>query len=490
MMRTYSRITSLIVAAVLSGCAVGPDFVSPRAPDDTRYTSEPQAEKTSTANGQSQQFSATTQLPADWWRLFKSEQLDSLVQQAIANSPTLAASAATLRLSEDNLRAGYGVFFPQIDAGLNAARERSAPIQQGLKTPGTVFNYVSAGGSINYVLDVFGGERRAVEELGAQIDYQQFANRAAYTMLSANVVNTCITRAAYAAQIRATEELIALENEQLAATQSQVNAGTAPYSNVLSMRSLIAANQASVAQLKQKHEQASHLLAALEGVTPAKANLPELDLDALTLPADLPVSLPSDLVRQRPDIQQAQAQLHAASANIGVATAAMFPSISLSGTVGVAGTSLGNLSAQTGKFWSVGPSVSIPLFRGGSLWFGRKAAIDAYDQSTASYKQTVLNAFEQVADSLTALEYDAQSLQAQFESRQAAKEALRMLQINYKSGLSAYLDVLTADVQFHQADIAYLQAVAQRHEDTVTLFVALGGGWWNTQVAGMEGKTP
>jgi len=489
-MRAYPRISSCLVAALLTGCAVGPDFVSPRAPDDTRYTSEARPEKTSLANGQSQQFSATTQLATNWWHLFKSEQLDGVVEQALTNSPTLAASEATLRQSEDNLRAGYGVFFPQIDAGLNAERERSAPIQQGLKTPGTVFNYVSVGGSISYVLDVFGGERRAVEALGAQVDYQQSANRAAYVMLSANVVNTSIARAAYAAQIRATTELIELENEQLAATQSQVSAGTAAYSSVLSMRSLIAANRANLAQLKQKYEQASHLLAALEGATSARANLPDIDLDTLVLPGDLPLSLPSDLVRQRPDILQAEAQMHAASANIGVATAALFPSISLSGTAGVAGTSLGNLSAQTGKFWSVGPSVSIPVFRGGSLWFGRKAAIDAYDQSTATYKQTVLNAFEQVADSLTALEYDAQSLQAQVESRQAAAEALRMLQINYQSGLSAYLDVLTADVQFHQANIAYLQAVAQRHEDTVTLFVALGGGWWNPQAADAQGKTP
>ena len=182
--------------------------------------------------------------------------------------------------------------------------------------------------------------------------------------------------------------------------------------------------------------------------------------------------------------------MHAASAGIGVATAAMFPSFSLSGTYGAAGSSLGNLSASSGKFWSIGPSISIPLFRGGSLWYGRQAAIDAYDQSQANYRQTVLGAFAQVADALNALEHDAQGLQAQVEAQRAAAEALHLLQANYRAGLVAYLDVLVADVQFRQATIGYLQAVAQRHQDTVALFVALGGGWWNIQGSADEGRKP
>lgn len=479
-----------IAAAMLGACAVGPDFVRPAPPAEERYTSEPQPATTVVADTQAQRFLAATEIPADWWRLFKSEQLDAAVQQAIAGNPTLEASEATLRQSQDNLRAGYGVFFPQIEAALSGARERSAPALQGGKTSGTVFNYVSVGGNIGYVLDVFGGQRRMVEGLRAQSDYQRFAVKAAYVTLSANVVNTCIARAAYGAQIRATEDLIALETEQLAATEAQVRAGTSAYASVLSMRSLIAANRASLAPLRQKRDQAAHLLAALAGVSPAKANLPDIDLNGLSLPQDLPLSLPSELVRQRPDILQAEAQMHVASANVGVATAAMFPSFSLSGAFGAAGTSLGNLSGDSDRFWSVGPSISVPLFRGGSLWYGRKAAIDAFEASQAIYRQTVLDAFQQVADSLKALEHDAEGLQAQVEARRAAGEALRLQQINYKTGIAAYLDVLTADVQFHQADIGYLQAVAQRHQDTVALFVALGGGWWNAQVETAQGKAP
>jgi NodT family efflux transporter outer membrane factor (OMF) lipoprotein len=479
-----------IVAAMLSACAVGPDFVRPAPPADQGYTNTPQLEKTVAADAQEQRFKIGAEIPADWWRLFNSEQLNATVQQAISHNPTLDASEATLRQSQDSLRAGYGVFFPQIDAGINAGRERSAPVIQGVQAPGSIFNYVSASGNISYVLDVFGGERRTVEGLRAQSDYQRLAGKAAYVTLSANVVNTSVARAAYIAEIRATEELIALEQEQLAATEAQVKSGTSAYANVLSLRSLIATNQAALAPLKQRRDQAEHLLAALQGETPAKASLPDVDLHSLTLPQDLPLSVPSDLVRQRPDVLQAEAQLHVASANIGVATAAMFPSFSLSGTFGVAGSSLGDLSPATGKFWSIGPSISIPLFRGGSLWYGRKAAIDAFDASQANYRQTVLNAFEQVADSLKALEHDAEGLQAEVDARRSADEALHLLQVSYKTGLSAYLDVLSADVQFHQADIAYLQAVAQRHQDTVALFVALGGGWWNVQIANAEGKAP
>jgi len=255
------------------------------------------------------------------------------------------------------------------------------------------------------------------------------------------------------------------------------------------MRSLIATNQASLAPLEQKASQAEHLLAILEGVLPAEAILPDINLDELALPTDLPVSLPSDLVRQRPDILAAEAQLRVASANIGVATAAMFPSFSVSGTYGAAGSSSDKLSANSARFWSIGPSATIPVFQGGSLWYGKKAAIDTYQQAQAIYRQTVLSAFAQVADALKALEHDAEALQAQSEAQRSASEAVRLLQANYRAGLVAYVEVLVADVQFHETSIAYLQAVAQRHQDTVALFVALGGGWWNKPLPTNPGGT-
>jgi NodT family efflux transporter outer membrane factor (OMF) lipoprotein len=479
-----------VILAMLGGCAVGPDFVRPASPDTDRYTREPPSAATVAADGQAQHFTPGAALAADWWRLFQSAQLDAIVRQAITNNPTLQASEASLRQSQDNLRAGYGVFFPHLQAGLEGSRQHTAPLQQGSQAPGTIFNLVTLSGTISYALDVFGGARRTVESLRAQADYQRYESEAAYITLSANVVNTSIARAAYAAQICATEQLIELENQQLHLTEAQVRAGTAPYSSLLSLRGLIAANQAALAPLQQKIDQAEHLLATLEGLAPSQAALPDLDLTGLSLPVDLPVSLPSDLVRQRPDILSAEAQLHVASANIGVATATMFPSFSLSGTYGAAGSRLGNLAADSGRFWSIGPSVTIPLFQGGSLWYGRRAAIDAYQQSQANYRQIVLGAFEQVADSLKALEHDAEALQAQVEAQRVAGEALKLLQANYRAGLAAYLDVLTADVQFHETTIAYLQAVAQRYQDTVGLFVALGGGWWNEQHPTGKGEAP
>jgi NodT family efflux transporter outer membrane factor (OMF) lipoprotein len=464
--------------ALLGGCAVGPNFVRPAAPDTDRYTHEAQPEATVKADGQAQHFTPGTDIPADWWRLFKSPQLDAVVRQAISNNPTLQAAEASLRQSQDNLRAGYGLYFPQGQAGVSASRQLTAPVQQGSQSSGSIFNLFTASGTISYTLDVFGGKRRTVEGLRAQADSQRYESKAAFLALSANVVNTSVARSAYMAQIRATEQLIELENQQLHLAETQVRAGTAPYSTVLSVRSLISANQALLAPLEQNASQAEHLLAMLEGVVPSKANLPDIDLAELSLPADLPLSLPSDLVNQRPDILSSEALMHLASANIGIATAAMFPSFSLSGTYGGASTTLANLSAVS-KFWSIGPTATTPVFQGNSLWYVRRASIDAYQQSQATYRQTVLGAFEQVADSLKALEHDAEGLQAQVEAQRAAGEALNLLQVNYRAGLVAFPDVLTADVQFHQATIGWLQALAQRHQDTVALFVALGGGWWN-----------
>ena len=254
------------IIAMLGGCAVGPDFVRPAPPDIDRYTRDSRPEATVSADGQAQHFTPGAAVTADWWQLFKSAQLDAVVRQAIANNQTLQASEESLRQSQDNLRAGYGLFFPQVQAGLDISRQRTAPALQGMQTSGTIFNLVTLSGTISYAIDVFGSARRTVESLRAQVDYQRYETMAAYLMLSANVVNTIIARAAYAAEIRATEQLIELEKQQLYLTEAQVHAGIAPYANVLSIQSLIAANQALLAPLNQQISQAEHLLATLEGV--------------------------------------------------------------------------------------------------------------------------------------------------------------------------------------------------------------------------------
>ncbi len=324
---------------------------------------------------------------------------------------------------------------------------------------------------------MFGGERRAVESLQAQVDFQHYTVLATYLTLSGNIVNAVIAQAAYGAQIQATEEFLSLEEEQLRITEVQAQAETVPYANVLSIQSQLAATEATLPPLQQKLNQTEHLVATLVGRAPAEWQLPPVGLADLTLPRDLPVTLPSELVRQRPDILAAEAQLHSASADIGVATAALFPSFILSGTYGVNNTSLTDLFTSTSGFWSLGANLTAPLFHGGTLWFQRKAAIEGYQQSLATYRETVLSAFAQVADTLRALEHDAETLQAQSQALEVAGGALRLIQVNYQAGIANYLQVLIADGQYQQAKIGYLQALAQRYQDTVALFVALGGGW-------------
>ena len=487
--RTGNGCLVLSLLMLSSACMVGPDFSRPAAPAQEAYLPEPTPAAV-TAEGQAQRFVPGGEVAPDWWRFFQSAPLDTLVRQAISHNLTLQAAEARLRQSQDTLMAGYGVFYPQLDAHFGASRERSSLVQQGLSTNGSIFNVLTLSGTISYTFDVFGGERRAIEGLQAQVENQTWLTQAAYLTLTANVVNTAIARAAYVAQIEATQQLIELQRQQLQSTQAQVRSGTAPYSSTLSLQSLIATNEALLPALQQKVSQAEHLLATLEGVMPADARLPDIRLTGLSLPENLPVSLPSVLVRQRPDILSAEAQLHQASADIGVATAAMFPSFSLTGTYGTGGSSTGSLFGSAGRFWSVGPSIDIPVFEGGRLWYGRQAAIDAYQQASANYRQVVLVSFAQVADVLKALEYDAQVLQKQAEAQVAAQEALRLLQANYRSGLVTYLELLVADVQLHQVNIAYLQALAQRHQDTVALFVALGGGWWNRADAGAGRLAP
>jgi len=470
-----------LILTMLGGCAVGPNFVRPPAPDTDRYTRELRNEATVEADSKTQHFIKSDFLVSDWWKLFDSDELNIIVNKAIINNPTLEVSEASLRQSQDNMRAGYGVFFPQIQAGASGSHQRISSAQQGSQTGSKIFNLITLSGSISYALDVFGGARRSVESLRAQADYQRYENVAAYLILSSNVVNTSIARAAYAAEISVTNDLINLEKQELSLTQIQVKAGRVSYANVLNVKSLIAQSQETLAPLKQYFSQSEDLLATLEGELPSQSNLPDIDLNKLSLPLNIPMSLPSDLVNQRPDILAAEAQMHMASAKIGVATAFMFPSFSLNGTFGTSGSNFGNLTAASGKFWSIGPSVTIPLFQGTTLWFGRRAAIDAYQQSRANYRQVVLSAFAQVADSMNALVHDAEALQAQVEAKRTSGEELKLLQVNYQAGLVDYLSVLTADVQYHESTIIYLQSLTQRYQDTVALYVALGGGWWNAR---------
>jgi NodT family efflux transporter outer membrane factor (OMF) lipoprotein len=469
---------------LLSACAVGPNYIRPAAPPVTHYANGADPGSTVAAHGTIQRFTPGEKVAADWWRIFQCASLDSIVGEALAGNPGLEAAQASLRESEDTLRSGYGIFYPDIEAGASAARQRYSATKLGQSAPSSLFNLFTLSASVSYALDVFGGERRLLEALRAQMDLQRATERATYITLIANIVNTVVAKAAYRAEIDSTNRLLELQRQQVKLAEVQFKAGTAPYSNVLSLRSQLASNEATIPQLEQRLTQSDDLLATLVGHVPAEWSPPEIALKDLELPADLPVSLPSDLVRQRPDILIAEAIAHAASANVGVASAALLPGITLSGGYSANGTQTGNLTAAGGRAWDVGANLTAPVFEGGTLWYRRKGAIDEYHRAAALYRQVVLGAFGQVADTLGALDHDAAALQAQDEALASAREALHLIETNYEAGLNTYLDVLAADAQYHQAIINELQATAVRYQDTVALYVALGGGWWSQERSG------
>ncbi len=467
------------LACGLCGCAVGPDFHRPAAPPVTHYGFGGDPRETTAAQGIVQRFNPGADVAGDWWRLFNSVPLQGIIREALAKNPGLAAAQASLRASEDSLRAGYGIFYPQVRADAAATRERFSLVSLGENTRASVFNLFTLSASASYALDLFGGERRQLEGLTAEVDVQRANEHATYVTLLANIVNTVVAEAAYRAEIDATLQLIDLQRQQVKLAHVQYESGTQPYSNVLSLQSQLASYEATIPQLQQKLAQSDDLLATLVDRVPAEWAPPPIDLEDLRLPRDLPVSLPSNLVRQRPDILVAEATAHAASANVGVATAALLPSVTLNAAYSANSSATNRMFASNGKAWSFGADVGQPLFEGGTLWFNRKAAIENYRGAMALYRQTVLGAFEQVADALRALDHDATALRAEDDALDAARQALHLVETNYEAGLSTYLDVLNADAQYHQAAINDLQALAVRYQDTVALYVALGGGWWN-----------
>ena len=471
-----STFLSFIVLSTLSSCMVGPDFIKPKAPAVDRYTQEATLTETVIADGWSQHFDVGAKVNAKWWRLFNSTKLNLLVSKALVNNLNLQSAQANLRQSQANLKAGYGVFFPQVDADFTPGRQQFSPARFGNNSASSIFNLYTFSIMVSYSLDVFGGERRNLESLEAQKELQGYIELGTYLTLTGNIINSVIAKAAYEAELETTEQSLTLLQKQIKLTETQVNVGTMPYQAVVSLRSQLALVAASLPALKQKLNQTEHLQANLVGLTPADWQSAHINLDELTLPLNIAVSLPSELVHQRPDILAAEAQLHSDSAKIGVATAGLFPNISLSGSFGYNNQSLIDLFMSKGNIWSMAANFAQPLFHGGTLWFGRKAAIAAYEKSLATYQQTVVSAFTQVADTLTALQHDAELLAAQRQSLQAADDALRLVTANYQAGLVNSQQVLAIENQRLQVRLAFLSAQAQRYQDTVAFFVAMGGG--------------
>lgn len=488
---------SLITASIgmiVSACAVGPDFRTPDTPTVTGYTAAVLPSRTAAAavyGGTSQQFVTAKELSAQWWRLFQNPALDQLIRQALVDSPTLAAAQATLRQARENYRARSGSeYFPKVDASLSGSRQKVSGVAVGQpNSNGFIYSLFNASVSVSYNLDLFGGGRRELEELQAQADFQRFQQEAAYLSLTANIVTTAVKEASLRAQLTATREILAMLEQQLQLVERQFQLGGVARSEVLTQQAQLAQFRATLPPLEKELAITRNQLAVYVGRFPADARLPEFTLEQLQLPQELPVSLPSSLVRQRPDIRAAEELLHAASAQVGVATANLYPQITLTGSLGSQAATLGNLLSTNTSVWSLGAGLLQPLFRGGELTAKRRAAIAAYDQAAAHYRSTILEAFQNVADVLQALDADALTLAAQAEAERAARETLDLTQKQFSFGAVNYLLLLDAQRQHQQARISLVQAQAARFADTAALFQAMGGGWWNREVS-VADQTP
>jgi NodT family efflux transporter outer membrane factor (OMF) lipoprotein len=474
---------------------VGPNFHAPEAPKTHRYTETPlPAKTTSTPHagqaGSSQRFITSKEIPAEWWTLFRSEELNELIMMGLANSPTLDAAKATLRQAQEALNAQIGnLMFPAVTAGLSGTRQRQVSASFAGDLPTTVFNLFNASLNVSYALDVFGGSRRQLESLLAQVDYQQFQLLGAYLTLTSNIVTTAVTAASLDAQIHATKRLVREQVNQLNIMKKQFRLGGIAKTNVLIQETLVNQTKATLPPLQKQFSQARHILSVLVGQTPDKP-LPIVKLDKLFLPTRLPVSLPSELVRQRPDVRASEALLHAASAQIGVATANLLPQFIITGNTGYVSDTFSSLFQANNRLWSIGAQITQPIFKGGMLWAQRRGAIAAFDTSAAQYRQTLLQAFQNVADVLRAIETDADAFQAQKAAETSARNNLIITRQQYRDGGVSSLELLNAQQQYQQTRIARIQAQGTRYTDTAALFQALGGGWWNRQECGKDPINP
>jgi NodT family efflux transporter outer membrane factor (OMF) lipoprotein len=479
---------ALVVATTVaaSACAVGPDFKTPPAPTTTHYTRAPEPTGTVAAPGASgvaQTFSSERDIPADWWTLYHSNALDDLVRQALTDSPTVQAAQATLLTAVETWKANRGgLLLPAVDVQGLAQRQREPGAVVGdPSVPALIFNLFDASVGVTYRLDIFGASRRQVEGFRAQADYQRWEFEAARLTLSANVVTAAVNIASLHAQVGALTDIVASEREQLKVVQRQFDAGAASRSDLLAQQTQVAQNEAQLPGLEKQLAQAQHRLAVLVGRTPDDSSVPDFTLDQLTLPAELPLSVPAKLVRQRPDVQAAEALVHQSTALLGVATADMYPQLNLTGSIGSETVQASDLFKTGSAAWNVGGSLTAPLFHGGELLSLKHAARADLDRATAEYREAVLAALQDVADTLRALEADARTLQADQITETDAQDTLNMTKLQYKVGGVSYLALLNAERVYLQARQSRVQAEAARYADTAALFQALGGGWWNRQ---------
>lgn len=502
------RIGLLAAAGLLAGCSVGPDFLRPAAPRADGYAPAPLPGVTASAaigGGAEQRLALGRDVPADWWTLFGSRELTALVERALAANPGIVAATASLNQAQALVRAQQGLFFPAIGGSYQFQRQMLAgnvggnsPGIQGngrvistYQNPGgpapfngpVTFNFHTATFTVGYNPDVFGTVRRGVEYLRAQRDTQRYQLEAAAITLASNVVGAAIQEAATREQIHAVREIIRVNEQGLAILQAQFRSGGANGVDLAAQEAQLAAARALLPPLDKQLEQTRDLIRALVGNLPDQDVPQTFTLDALRLPQEVPVSLPAELVNQRPDIRAAEAQLQAASASLGIAVANRLPVVNLTGNGGGIASVFSQMFSTGGPFWAAAAAVSAPLFDGNQLLNQQRAAREGLVQAAALYRQTVLTGFQNVADTLQALVADSHALRTAADAEAAARRTLDLTRGQAQAGLVNGLVLLTAEAAWQQAVLVRVQAQATRFGDTAALYQALGGGWWNRPVA-------
>ena len=468
----------------IASCAVGPNFEKPAAPEVSNYSPHPPAPTDvagNVAGGEAQRFSNGKDVVGDWWTLFHSKQLDDLIEQSLAKNHDLKSAQAALKVAHENVLAQRGSFYPSVSAGFSASRHQDPPgaLAPVPATNAFLYNLFTPQVSVSYMPDVFGLNRRTAESLQAQQQQVRYQMIATYNTLTSNVVVAAIQMASLQMQIDATREIIDSNSKLVEILQYQFKKGVVSGLDVAAQESQLAQAKAALPPLLKQLDQERDLLAVLCGQYPSEAPEEKFDLSSLKLPEDLPLSLPSELVAQRPDVLQAQEAMHAASAQIGIAEANRLPNIQLTGNAGSTALEIGQLFKSGTGFWSLGADLTAPIFDGGTLMHQERAAKAAYVQASEQYRSTVLTAFQNVADTLAALEHDAEGLKAAAAAADAAKVTLDLSERQWHAGTVSYLSLLSAEQANQQARINLVLAQANRYADTAALFQALGGGWWH-----------
>ena len=470
--------------AIPAGCSFEPPLKVPPVPVVKAYTSHrgPKQIKPIAGvgdAGRAQAFAYGAKVEARWWNLYNSTAIDNLVHRAIKNSPTLVASQATLEEAHQNLKSVEGIFFPQVSLGTNAQRQRQSGA--GFGGPTRTFSLYTGDLQVSYDPDIFGLNRIVMHSFKAQEDQQRYALQEAYLTLEGNTVTTAIEVASLEARVKTTQSLVRNEENILKIVRQQYHLGAVTYLDVFNQESQVAATEATLPPLQQSLSAARHALAILLGRIPSQAHIPKLNLNSLNLPPTLPVSLPSALVHQRPDILSAEAQLKAGDAQVGEAVARMYPLIQITGDIGFENGRIANFFDASSLIWSIAGSLTQTIFDGGTLRANKRAAEAALKAVVADYQSTILNDFAQVANALRAVQNDAQTLKYQQQAYVSAFRAYKLARWEYKAGSVDYTTLLTAQVQYQQSRLAVVTAQSQRYEDTAALFVAMGGGWWPKQ---------